>query len=99
MDPILQYISKINEFGGIRQINKDEWKDFPIPTNCCVSVVIPAYNEAKTILTCLESLIDQENVDGSPLLQDIYEVIVVNNNSTDNTFDVVQEWICQVPNS
>lgn len=47
-----------------------------------VSVVIPAHNEEKYIGECLESL---KNQDYPP---ELYEVIVVDNNSTDQTRDI-----------
>lgn len=49
-----------------------------------VSILIPVYNRAKIILETLNSAIDQtyENI----------EVIVVDNKSTDNTFEVVKEF-------
>lgn len=48
-----------------------------------VSVIIPAYNEAACLGVCLEALASQ-NVPP-------YEVIVVDNNSTDNTVAVAQK--------
>jgi glycosyltransferase involved in cell wall biosynthesis len=50
-----------------------------------VSVVIPAFNEEKHIGRCIESLIHQTT-------QEKYEVIVVDNNSTDNTFNVASSY-------
>jgi glycosyltransferase involved in cell wall biosynthesis len=52
--------------------------------NPVVSVVIPAYNEEKNILQTLLSL--SNNITEWPV-----EIIVVNNNSTDNTEDLVRE--------
>ncbi len=49
-----------------------------------ISVVIPAFNEEKFIALCLESL-KKQNFVGN------YEVIVVDNNSTDNTSKVAAE--------
>ncbi len=49
-----------------------------------ISVVIPAYNAEKTIIPCLESLVKQ-----SFLSQ---EIIVVDNNSTDKTFQLVKNF-------
>lgn len=43
-----------------------------------ISVVVPAFNEATTLSACLQSLVDQD-------YQGKYEIIVVNNNSTDLT--------------
>ena len=48
-----------------------------------ISVVIPMYNASKTIRLCLEALSLQEILP--------YEVIVVDNNSTDNSLSIVQE--------
>jgi len=47
-----------------------------------VSVIIPAYNSEKTLQQCLNSVLSQtyEN----------YEVVVVNNNSTDSTKEIIQ---------
>lgn len=52
--------------------------------NATVSVVIPAFNEEKTILNCLASL--------SGELDDLLEVIVVDNNSSDRTATLVAEF-------
>ncbi len=47
------------------------------------SIVIPAYNEAELLGSCLDSLFEQDF--GEP-----YEIIVVDNNSTDGTADVAR---------
>ena len=53
--------------------------------NTKVSVVIPAFNEEKYIKNTLESLIDQDtNLE--------YEVIVVDNNSTDKTLEIARQF-------
>jgi cellulose synthase/poly-beta-1,6-N-acetylglucosamine synthase-like glycosyltransferase len=44
-----------------------------------ISIVVPAYNEAKTIASCIESL---QNLDYPS-----YEIIVVDDGSTDETFE------------
>ena len=49
-----------------------------------ISIVIPAYNEEKLISYCLDALTKQ-TTSGK------FEVIVVNNNSTDNTLKIVNE--------
>lgn len=49
------------------------------------SVVIPAYNEEKLLPLCLESLAQQKTVRK-------FEVIVVNNNSTDTTEKVAKKF-------
>ena len=49
------------------------------------SIVIPAFNEETYIGATLESLQKQNFIDG-------YEIIVVNNNSTDNTVKIAQQY-------
>ena len=55
----------------------------PIPV---VSVIAPVYNGCATIGDCIESLLEQDYP------ADCYEVIVVDNNSTDGTPDVVAKY-------
>jgi glycosyltransferase involved in cell wall biosynthesis len=52
-----------------------------------ISVIIPTYNGAKGILDTLHSVISQS------LPRDRYEIIVVDNASTDNTARLVQEFV------
>jgi peptidoglycan/xylan/chitin deacetylase (PgdA/CDA1 family)/glycosyltransferase involved in cell wall biosynthesis len=54
-----------------------------------VSVVIPAYNEQDYLLSCLESIKQQDYAAG-------YEVIVVDNASTDNTARIARDWGAKV---
>lgn len=54
-----------------------------------VSVVVPAYNEAANIVPCLQALANQ--------IVPPYEVIVVNNRSTDHTAELVQAFQEQHP--
>ena len=51
-----------------------------------ISVVIPCYNAERTIDACLTSLVHQT----VPLQQ--IELILVNNGSTDHTFEKLSEW-------
>ena len=50
-----------------------------------ISVVIPAYNEENSIALTLDCLSAQKTTYS-------FEVIVVNNNSTDNTVSVVNQY-------
>ena len=52
-----------------------------------LSVVIPAYNEATTVATLLE------RVACAPFQK---EIVVVDDGSTDQTADIVSEWIAQL---
>ncbi len=58
--------------------------------NPLISVIIPAYNSAKTISTAIESMLNQT--------YDNLEIIVVNDNSQDNTESVVLEFAKKFPN-
>lgn len=53
-----------------------------------ISVIIPAYNEEKYIEQCLSHLLNQTV---SP-----YEIIVINNNSTDHTVELLKKYPVQV---
>lgn len=55
-----------------------------------VSVVIPAYNEVNYIGACLESLMKQE--------VPADEIIVINNNSTDETVKIIKKYPIKVVN-
>lgn len=48
-----------------------------------ISVVIPVYNGEKTIKDCLDSVLNQD--------YENYEIIVVNNNSTDSTSKILEK--------
>lgn len=49
-----------------------------------VSIIIPVYNGEETLRQCLKSVLNQPYKN--------YEVIVVNNNSTDRTKDIIKEF-------
>ena len=51
-----------------------------------VSVIIPVYNGAATIERCIESVLAQDYP------QKRYETIVVDNNSTDETFELIRRY-------
>ena len=51
-----------------------------------VSVIVPVYNGLQTIAACIESLLAQEYP------RELYEIIVVDNNSTDSTDKTVQRY-------
>jgi glucosyl-dolichyl phosphate glucuronosyltransferase len=56
------------------------------------SVIVCTYNHAELLENCLQSLIDQ-NLD-----KKLYEVIVVNNNSTDKTQEIAESFCEKEPN-
>lgn len=87
------YIAHKAQYGGIFDIPVGQRIKSPLGCDCQTSVVIPAYNEEKTIINCLETLMHQENYNGDALSLSSYEVIIVNNHSTDGTHDVICDWI------
>lgn len=54
-------------------------------TEKIVSIVVPVYNRAATIIRCLDSIAMQRGVDA-------FSVIVVDNNSTDGSQDEIKKW-------
>ena len=50
-----------------------------------ISVIIPAYNEEKLIANCLDALVKQNTSRN-------FEVIIVNNNSTDRTAEIAKSY-------
>ena len=52
--------------------------------NVLVSVIIPVYNSEATICRCLDSLINQT--------YDIFEIICVNDSSTDGSLSILREY-------
>jgi glycosyltransferase involved in cell wall biosynthesis len=55
---------------------------------CMISFVVPCYNEQDSIKQCLESIYDEMNK-----YIDQYEIIIVDNGSTDKTIQRVREFI------
>jgi cellulose synthase/poly-beta-1,6-N-acetylglucosamine synthase-like glycosyltransferase len=51
-----------------------------------VSIIIPAYNEEKTIEVCIQSLL------GLTYPKNRYEILIVDNNSTDDTPQIIQKY-------
>jgi len=70
---------------------KRSQKNYPPPNNrkagypALVSIIVPAYNEAKTIAKCLETILDQD-------YKGKMEIIVVNDGSTDRTAEIVSKY-------
>ncbi|HMS32642.1 MAG TPA: glycosyltransferase [Ignavibacteria bacterium] len=56
-----------------------------------ISVIITTFNRAKIIPMCMDSLISQN------FPKTDYEIIIVNNNSSDNTEEVIEDYIEKYP--
>ena len=65
--------------------NKDSEK-------CILSIIVSVYNAEKYLETCLESLLNQD-IDKS-----MYEIICVNDGSTDGSFAILKEYEKQYDN-
>lgn len=52
--------------------------------NPVISVIVPSFNEEKHIARCLDSILNQTFTD--------FEVLCVDDNSTDSTFDIIKEY-------
>ena len=55
----------------------------------CVSIIIPVYNGEKTIIESIDSLLKQDYIEKNP---SYVEIIVINDNSTDNSFSLVKDY-------
>ena len=82
-DPHLIFIDK-QKMGGRKWFREIDKENVVPPKNHEVSVVIPAYNNAKTIKRAIDSIIDQTFKD--------WELIVVDDNSTDNTKEILKQY-------
>ncbi len=51
-----------------------------------VSVIVPVFNDRHRVIQCIDALLSQDYPD------DKYEIIVVDNNSTDDTYSVIQDY-------
>ena len=55
----------------------------------CVSIIIPIFNGAKTINKSLDSLLKQDYIEKN---FNSVEIIIINDNSTDNSFSLVKDY-------
>jgi len=68
----------------------------PLDCRARLSVVLPVYNEAANLPAVLTSLCEQQQ-DGGPLDKSLYEVVLVDNNSTDNSVAVALRFAAEHP--
>jgi len=57
-----------------------------------VSIVMPAFNEAEFLATSVKSVVDGMRARGAP-----FEVLVVENGSTDETLTIAREIASEIP--
>ena len=56
---------------------------------CKLSIIITVYNKEKYISRCIESALNQ-NIDN-------YEIIIVNDGSTDNSHNIIKKYVEKYP--
>lgn len=64
----------------------------PPSLHVAVSVVVPVRNEAHHLVQTLDALRRQQDADGVALSADGYEVLLLANNCTDNSFDIARRY-------
>jgi hypothetical protein len=64
---------------------------------CEVSVIVPAKDEAQTIIATLTALANQTDLHGQPLNPLIYEIIILANNCVDETAAIARQFAKQHP--
>ncbi|WDZ83390.1 glycosyltransferase [Micromonospora cathayae] len=69
----------------------------PMNPRTTLSVVLPVWNEAANLPAVLDSLAHQRGPDGAPLDHAGYEVVLVDNNSTDDTRAVARAFAAAHP--
>jgi glycosyltransferase involved in cell wall biosynthesis len=68
----------------------------PLP-QCEVSVIIPAKDEAQTMVATLTALANQTCLHGQPLNPRTYEIIILANNCVDETAAIARQFAQQHP--
>ncbi len=88
-----QQVSKINKqvhkIWGRRYTNPAEFEHYKSNTERPIAVVTTFYNASRYIAQCIESLATQD--------YDNYHVYLIDDASTDNTVDIVNQTLAQLP--
>jgi glycosyltransferase involved in cell wall biosynthesis len=62
-----------------------------------VGVIVPVRNEAENLIQTLDALRIQEDASGLPLVNSLYEVLVLVNNCTDDSYSIACEYKSKYP--
>ncbi len=66
--------------------------DIPVSDDTKMCVVIPARNEEQYIWECLDAFVHQTDLNDQPLNRALFEVVVLVNNSTDCSAEIVRDF-------
>jgi GT2 family glycosyltransferase len=80
----------------VRAQVEEPWPEQPMHPAVQASVVVPVYNEADSLSSVLNSLYDQWN-DGRPLDRQTYELVLVDNNCTDQSLAIARSFAADHP--
>jgi len=75
---------------------EEQWPVEPMRSEARMSVVVPVYDEADSISAVLRSLYDQRDGSG-PLDRRTYEIILIDNNSADDTVGIARKFAADNP--
>lgn len=64
----------------------------PAGSNMKACVVVPAKNEEELLPSALQALAEQKTLDGMPLSHELYEVLLLINNSADRSFQAASSF-------
>ena len=74
------------------RISDELFHDFPISKAIHIAIVIPVRNETETIEKTLESLTKQVNFNGARLKYTEFEILILANNCTDDSADIIKKF-------
>lgn len=90
IEKIIQSMPLIKMLGGGAQLPAvKKLKRMP---EVDTSIIVPAYNEEKVISDCINSLLALDHP------QNKYEILVVNDGSTDKTTEIIRDFAAKYPN-
>ena len=78
-----------NEIGKIYEkkelFNEKDIQNLPVDENIDLSIIVPVYNSEKFLRKCMDSIVNQKTKYN-------FEVIAVNDGSTDNSLEILKEY-------
>ena len=69
----------------------------PPDPDLLISVIIPARNEADNLMHALHALRNQRQVDGTPIREEQFEILLLLNNCTDHSAAIAEQYQQQFP--